>query len=212
MRRDTVGRGLESVSSGDRATSAAPGDIILVRHGRPNLNRHVWLTAAEWERWWADYDRAGLAPGDAPPEDLLQEARDARHLFSSPLKRATATAKLAYEGRDFTQDPVFSEAPLPRPPAPSWIKLTPWAWGTISRICWWLGYSGGGESHKLARARAEQAAELLAVAVSGGEAAVCCGHGWFNRMIRGRLRAMGWACVYDGGDRYWSRRRFVFRR
>jgi len=33
-------------------------------------------------------------------------------------------------------------------------------------------------------------------------------HGWFNRMLRPALQAQDWRCVVDGGDDYWSWRRY----
>ncbi|MEM9285861.1 MAG: hypothetical protein AAGA39_08255, partial [Pseudomonadota bacterium] len=37
-------------------------------------------------------------------------------------------------------------------------------------------------------------------------ASLAAAHGWFNRMLRRPLRKLGWVCVYDGGDKYWSYR------
>jgi hypothetical protein len=35
-----------------------------------------------------------------------------------------------------------------------------------------------------------------------------CAHGWFNRMMRPVLRKQGWREIEDGGDAYWSYRRY----
>jgi hypothetical protein len=56
-------------------------------------------------------------------------------------------------------------------------------------------------------ARLEAAADRLEALSARGDVLLCA-HGWFNRMLRGILRRRGWACIYDGGDRYWSWRRF----
>ena len=34
---------------------------------------------------------------------------------------------------------------------------------------------------------------------------------WFNRVLRPKLRGAGWVCVRDGGDTYWSWRRYEYR-
>ena len=36
-------------------------------------------------------------------------------------------------------------------------------------------------------------------------------HGWFNRMLRPELKKLGWKCVRDGGDSYWSFRVYEYR-
>lgn len=184
------------------------GEIMVVRHGEPVQNRRVWINAEEYRKWWAGYDEAGLVPGEAPPDGLLVHARRADIIFSSSLRRAQETARLAGEGRPFTPDEVFREAPLPPPPFPSWVRMTPWAWGTVARIGWRLGYSGGAESYTMAVERAKAAADRLIEAARGGSNVMLCAHGWFNRMIRKQLRARGWDCVFDGGDYYWSYRRY----
>ena len=46
--------------------------------------------------------------------------------------------------------------------------------------------------------------------ISGGVALFA--HGWFNRMLRPELKRQGWTCVRDGGDGYWSWRRYELKR
>jgi broad specificity phosphatase PhoE len=197
----------------DQALAAKPGDlsvtagsIILVRHGLPAADRAVKITASEYVDWWAGYDRAGLADGETPPEALLEGARNADVVFSSTLPRAIATAKAVVGDKPIIQDPVLVEAPLPPPPV--WGKRSPRAWGVWSRTAWWLGRHAGRESRQAAELRAEAAAATLTARALRGENVVAFGHGWFNRMIRPVLKAQGWKCVYDGGDSYWSFRRY----
>ncbi len=80
-------------------------------------------------------------------------------------------------------------------------------WGVLSRLAWWFGYDGGGESRRMAEMRAARAASRLEKLASEGPVLVCA-HGWFNRMIGRELRRRGWRRVYDGGDRYWAWRRY----
>ncbi len=186
-----------------------PGEIIIVRHGRPSLAREGWINAREWDDWWARYNESGLRDDQLPPEPLLAHARLATHLFASPLRRAVETAEHAMEGRPFVTDPMFVEAPLPAPPLPDWLRLPTAMWGGIARFTWYAGYSGGGESHRMARRRAKQAANRLIEAASDGGTVMLCAHGWFNRMIKARLIKRWWFCAYDGGDNYWAWRRFL---
>ncbi|NWG47102.1 MAG: histidine phosphatase family protein [Alphaproteobacteria bacterium] len=134
---------------------------------------------------------------------------EAGRLLSSPLPRARETAELLALGRPFETDPVFVEAPLPAPHIP-WLRASPSFWWVLSRVTWWCGLAMGAESRPDAEARARTAAGRLAGAAEAGTVALC-GHGWFNRMIGRVLRRQGWICVADGGDAYWSLRRYAKR-
>lgn len=184
-----------------------PGAITMARHGRPALSRRQWLNAHEWTEWWAAYDQCGLAEGETPIPILMDIAEECAVVVSSTLPRARQTARLVAPGRELVEDPLFVEAPLPAPPLPGWIHLRPLVWGVLSRLIWWFGYDGGGESRRMAEHRAEMAASRLETLAQQGPVLVCA-HGWFNRMVGRVLRVRGWRCVYDGGDRYWAWRRY----
>jgi broad specificity phosphatase PhoE len=186
--------------------SVKPGSITMVRHGQPAADRTVKIGWREYETWWDGYDRAVLAEGETPPEALLAAAAAADVVFASTLPRALATAEAAVGGKPLLKDPIFIEAPLPPPPI--WGKRTPRAWGVWARMAWWIGRHAGRESRQAAELRAEAAAATLTARALRGENVILFAHGWFNRMIRPVLRRQGWTCVYDGGDSYWSFRRY----
>lgn len=192
----------------DRATGEARPFIILARHGKPSPDRSVWIDRETYRIWWAGYDSAGLAPGEAPPVELLEAAACAPIVVCSTLRRAVETAEAVCNGKAVAQDPIFVEARLPPPPLPRLIRLRPGAWGVIARIAWWLGYSGGEESRRAAERRAQEAAGRMVALAERHGGAMLVAHGWFNRMMRPVLLAQGWRCVEDGGDDYWSFRRY----
>jgi broad specificity phosphatase PhoE len=192
------------------ATRRGVGSIVLARHGRPHGDRTVRIDWRGYIEWWAEYDRAGLAEGEEPPAELLEEGRRADVIYASTLQRAISTAEAVAAGRPVLFDPVFVEAPLPPPPI--WGRRSPRVWGVWARTAWWLGRSGGQESRTEAELRAEAAAATLTARALRGENVLMLGHGWFNRMIRPVLRGQGWRCVEDGGDAYWSFRRYEYGR
>ncbi len=184
-----------------------PGWIITVRHGRPDMDRTLRLSSAEYEGWWADYNRSGLAPGETPPQRLVELSHDANYRLSSALRRAKETAGAISPGHEIEANEVFNEAPLPRPPV-AWLKLKPGSWGFVSRVYWFLGYSRGGESHLQAIVRANRAAnELIKLAKTGGNVLLCA-HGYFNWMINVALRMKGWKRTYNGGHHFWAWREY----
>ncbi len=182
------------------------GRIITARHGRPNLARDVRISAGDYGAWWAQYDASGLHPDETPPKSLIDIAATATTVLSSTLPRAIETARQATLGaREAPADPMFVEAPLPPPPVPEFLKLSPTAWGVVSRTCWIFGYAPTGvESHREAWSRVgEITARLVSYAEEGD--VLLCAHGYLNWMIDKRLRRSGWRrAIREGGNRFWS--------
>jgi broad specificity phosphatase PhoE len=191
----------------DRTVKAArPGRIIVVRHGRPALNRNDGprLDWRAYREWWSKYEQSSLAEDQRCPEGLIREIRSDAILFSSVRPRAMQTADALANGREVKRDSTFNEAPLP---PPRWaIRYLPKTWNKIARVAWLLGHHDGDEHVRDAHIRAERAAEILIETASEGRDVVLAAHGWFNRMLRPQLRRRGWRCVHDGGDKYWSYR------
>jgi len=195
---------------GDREEVARrSGAVILARHGRPALSRRVMLSADEYRAWWARYEVLGIAEGQVPPETLKITACEAGLIIASTRARSAETARALACGRDFLEDPLFVEAPLPPPRWPGWLKLSPRVWGGVSRFWWWVfNHHDEGESRDQAKARADEAARrLIALAAEGSDVLVVA-HGFFNGMVGLALRRRGWRCVRDGGFKYWAARRF----
>ena len=177
----------------------------------PNMNRDVKITAREYGQWWARYDESGLAPGEEPPQSLVDLASECDVVLCSTLPRAIETAdKIVDEARIVPQNALFVEAHLPPPPIP-WIKLSPTMWGRISRAFWFLGYSPKEtESHRGARRRVRQIADLLVEEASDGDDVLLCAHGYLNWMFDRHIRARGWQrVVHEGENEYWSYRAYA---
>ncbi len=186
-----------------------PGPITIARHGQPDADRTTVLDWRGYEAWWDGvYQPAGLVEGQSVPACLTAASGDAHTIFASTLRRAIETARTAAPGRELIIDACFVEAELPPPAMPG--RFMAKTWGVFARCSWWLGFSRGRESRKDAEKRAALAARTLVEAAQSGPVLLCA-HGWFNRMLRPHLRALGWHCVRDGGDNYWSSRRYEYR-
>jgi broad specificity phosphatase PhoE len=199
-----------AVQQTDRhARAARPGRIIVVRHGRPVLNRNEGprLDWKAYRDWWSRYEQSPLADGQKCPDALIAEVRDDAVVFSSVRPRAMQTADALARGRSVTRDPTFNEAPLP---PPRWgARYLPKTWNKIARVAWLMGHHDGDEHVRDAKQRASKAADILVAAATKGPDVVLAAHGWFNRMLRPELRRRGWSCLHDGGDKYWSYRIYV---
>lgn len=190
----------------DRRPAARIGTIVIARHGQPHADRSVRIDHRGYREWWRNYDLSGLHPDECPPEGLLRLAQASDVIYASTLQRAIHTAQMVAGGREVITDPVFVEAPLPPPPI--WGKRRPDTWGVWARAAWYFGRHEGGESRADAEIRAEAAVATLTAQALRGQNVLLCAHGWFNRMMRPTLRRQGWREVEDGGDSYWSYRRY----
>lgn len=189
--------------------AARRGYITIARHGQPLANREAMMDWRGYEDWWDNtYQPAPLVEGQVAPEPLKEQAVGARTIFASTLRRAIETAQAVAPGRELVIEGDFVEAELPPPPWPG--RFMAKTWGVFARCTWWLGQSRGRESRVDADQRAARAVTRLIEASEAGPV-VCCAHGWFNRMMRPHLKAAGWVCVRDGGDSYWSWRRYEYR-
>ncbi len=185
------------------------GAIILARHGEPALSRKVRLSAAQYRDWWARYEEGGLKVDQAAPADLIAVAATAGIILSSTRERARQSAALLAPGRAIIFDPTLIEAPLPSPPLPTWIRLSPRYWGVVARMCWWFfNYHDGQESRAQAERRAYAAARGIVARATAGEDVLVVAHGFFNAMLGRALIAMGWRRAFGRGYDYWSLRRF----
>jgi broad specificity phosphatase PhoE len=186
------------------------GAVILARHGEPALSRRVLLTAQGYRDWWARYEQGGLKPDQVPPEGLVAQARDAGVVFSSTRERSKDSARAICGARPFASEALFIEAPLPSPPFPDTLRLSPRWWGVVARF-WWavFDYHDGQESHAEAQARAREAAARLAGQAAADGDVLLIAHGYFNFMIGRALIARGWRRDLDQGYKYWSYRRFT---
>lgn len=187
------------------------GPIIVSRHGRPALDRTAGpkLDWKAYQDWWDRYEAGSLAEDQSAPDKLKNAVANVDLVLSSVRARAIETAAWATDGRTSQPDAVFNEAPLP-PPRLKSRKYLPKTWNILARWVWLFGHSLDGESVDEARDRAGQAAAKLHAAAEG-RSVYLAAHGWFNRMLRRPLRKLGWVCVYDGGDKYWSYRVYEYR-
>jgi broad specificity phosphatase PhoE len=113
-------------------------------------------------------------------------------MIASTRRRSIETATAVADGKAFATDPLFIEAPLPPPPWPRWIKMSPKHWGFFARFWWWFfDNHAGQESRAQAELRADQAADLLIDLSKNGQDVLLVAHGFFNTMIGLSLQKRG---------------------
>ena len=118
--------------------SSKAGTITLARHGEPALSRKVRLNPREYGEFWGKYEVGGLTEGQKAPDFLMEWAREADVVWVSTRRRAIESAEILLgQGAKTIVDARLIEAPLPPPPWPAFIRLTPRLWGFWARFWWW---------------------------------------------------------------------------
>ena len=187
----------------------ASGTITLARHGEPALSRKVRLTSAGYGDFWGRYELGGLLEGQVPPPDLIETGKAADVVWVSTRRRAIESARLVIGDRQIREDVRLIEAPLPPPPFPGFVSMSPKYWGFFSRFWWWwFNHHAGQETKKAATLRARGIAREMSDAADSGQNVMVFAHGFFNAMLGLELARLGWKRTWGRGYKYWSTRRF----
>ena len=186
------------------------GTITLARHGEPALSRKVRLNPREYGEFWGKYEVGGLVEGQKAPDFLVQWAREADVVWVSTRRRAIESAAILLgEGARTIVDARLIEAPLPPPPWPAFVRMTPRVWGFWARFWWWwFNHHGGQETKAQATLRAREVIGEIIQSAQDGQNVLVVAHGFFNAMMGLELKRAGWKKVQGRGWKYWSTRRF----
>ncbi|HEY3219901.1 MAG TPA: histidine phosphatase family protein [Gemmatimonadales bacterium] len=177
--------------------------IVLARHGRPAWDFRTPIPGHAFADWFRGEANAPLDSSPRPSAELEQLIRMAKCLVTSPLRRSRDSVDLLAPSTAPLIDPCFREAELPCA-IRSRLRLRPELWAWLARSAWFCGWSTGVESFTAARARASQAAMVLASHAKACGAVVLMGHGLMNILIARQLRRAGWTGPRFPRARHWA--------
>ncbi|MFA7951906.1 histidine phosphatase family protein [Klebsiella oxytoca] len=175
--------------------------IVLVRHGKPNVDMKTRVSPGEMFSWIQTYDDSKV--NESCPTPLLDSISvDDFLIVSSPLPRALASLDIIGVEPAMI-DSVFHEAHLPmlnisRP------KLSPLTNVFLLRVLWLMGYDKDVESYRLAKLRSASAAARLITLAENYSSVLLMGHGIINRMIGSQLKRQGFGKIEVIGKSYWQ--------
>ena len=177
--------------------------IALVRHGRPRLAVPRRIAGHELRVWIDRYDGAGIDPELPPPAKTLALAAAAACIVTSTLRRSIESARALAPAPATVAEAAFREAGLPSP-THTRLRLSPRAWGALTRIAWYLGWCPNAETLGQARQRAASAAAHLVELCHKHGSVLLVGHAVFNRLIAAELRRSGWRGPALPSGSYWQ--------
>lgn len=177
--------------------------IILIRHGQPAIPSAPRTSHHGFRDYIDAYERAGLDPGSAPPEELQDLLKELTAVFTSATPRAHQSAKALAPRAELVADPLFAEAPLASPRIPLLRMKVP-KWAVVARILWHAGYHPEIENYRKSKHRAARAADILIARAREQGATALVAHGYFNFLIGRELRRRGFARSGSHRVHYWN--------
>lgn len=163
--------------------------IILLRHGEPDLSEGQKIHSSKMPEWINLYDSAGVKN----ESNFFHQQHELKHnvVVCSNLTRSIDSAKLIGCQSPNLIDAMFREAELPKVKIPI-VNLSPSTWVVIFRIFWFSGVSADVESLNSFKKRVSLAAEKLAKLADKHDSVLFVGHGIMNRFLEKELISKGW--------------------
>jgi len=178
-------------------------EIVILRHGKPNIEARGAVTPADFGAWVDAYNKAGIDKTHAPAPSAIAQAKLCSVVVCSNLPRSIESVKALGIGSIQVQDHLFRECEMPyaiwRYP-----KLSVRGWSVVFRMLQVLGYSSNAESFRDAKRRASLCALRLSELATVHGSVLFVGHGSLNWLISTTLLRMGWVGPKNAGRRYWE--------
>lgn len=177
--------------------------IILIRHGEPDLPTERWTTRKNVLEYTTLYDTVGVLP--LKGRGLLLQDHPLKHVYSSSTPRAFHTAEILFEDSiKIIKDYRFREFERKIFWFPNSNLLLPRKfWITFSRILWLMGFNSKGiESRTDAYRRARNNAVFLMEDAAKFGTTALVAHGFHNKVLGDFLKKKGWSVVMKGGNSY----------
>jgi len=178
--------------------------IYLVRHGKPAINKSVWVTKmnlVHFAKFMKNYRNISITPDREMAVKVAGIIPVDALFISSDLKRTVQTATAVTDGAEFKIDKLFREVSLPLVHLPGTAMCSHW-WGlsVALRIC---GLGGKGENAKQAKLRVTMAVAQLSKEAMTRDVALF-GHGVMNYFIAKKLLSSGWSGFIPRKIKHWD--------
>lgn len=178
-------------------------NIVLIRHGRPELENTKLIRVKDYSRWVDMYNQAGVCSTSTPPIETQNAVRNGQAVYTSDLKRSIHSATILGLGKLEASSSIFRECDIPK--TESSTMIMPVSVLTVFyRLLWLLGSDKNCESKVDAIVRAKEATDILINSAKDRGTTVFVGHGFLNRYIAAHLLNAGWLGPKNPGKGYWS--------
>jgi len=181
-----------------------PKTIILMRHGKVDINTEVSIDSLAMQAWVEEYDKAPLSKESLPSQKSIDSVHSAKYVVSSELKRANESANVLKVQVD-EYNALFNEADIPAVKIP-FLKFRPKIWLIILRFLLLFRLGKMNDSFQLSQKRAKKSAESLVKQAEVSERVALIGHGGMNWLISQELLKRGWKPLGSASHKNWGLR------
>ena len=178
-------------------------EIVLIRHGKPKIDISRKMSASDFGKRIADYDRFGIDTEHKPTNETCERVKKCLFIVCSTLPRSIESAQaLNIENPDMISH-LFRECEMPYADW-KYPALTGTSWAILFRILQLAGYTSNTESYKAIKYRAKECAEQLMKLSKKHESVLFVGHGAIIWFIHKQLLRMGWSGPQKSVKKYWE--------
>ncbi|PCJ31662.1 MAG: hypothetical protein COA99_17010 [Moraxellaceae bacterium] len=185
-------------------------EIILLRHGKPEIEMKGRFNPEEWREFLKKYDEVHVDPKSLPSSEALEIASSSDVVVCSELLRSSESAKILGVKKIDFENALFNESPMPHGLFKR-LRLTLLEWTVFYRIAQWFGYTiGTNETGREGNVRALECANLLVELARSNKKVLHVGHYGLNSYIAVHLLKMGWAGNRGYYQKHWEFWRFKY--
>jgi len=157
--------------------------IIIIRHGKVDMQWRKWSTSKQFDTDCIQYDNAPLYPIS---ERMDQEGKWG-DIYISTLKRSRETAEALFGRNIWIETELLNEVPLTSF-CDSKVSLPLWVWNIVGRLQWFLQSK---RQIELKRDTQKRADKLIETILQKNRDCVLVSHGFFMKTLIQELKRYG---------------------
>lgn len=185
-------------------------EIVVLRHGKPNIEATGKVNPIEFGEWVENYDKAGVYESDGLDEKILDRVNRCNFVVCSHLPRSIESAKRLGISSPGLVSSDFRECEMPHGEW-QYPKLSISAWSLIFRLFQLAGCSFNSESYKEAKERSIDCANQLAELAHNHGSVLFVGHGALNWLLHKQLLRMGWSGPHKSAKDHWAFNEYAYK-
>ena len=182
--------------------------IVVLRHGKPNINTSEKVSPIGFGKWVSDYDKAGILDSNIPDRGVIDKAGECEFTVCSDLPRSIESARLLGISSPELISSEFRECEMPYGSL-TYPKLSTSTWSLIFRLFQMAGFSFNAESYKEAIERSKKCANHLADLARNHGSVLFVGHGALNWLLHKQLISTGWLGPKKSAKNHWAFSEYV---
>jgi len=177
--------------------------VVLIRHGKPEIDASEKLSAADFGRWVEKYDQVGINAEYKPTTEAFEIAQKCSFIVCSSLPRSIESANTLHINTPDLISDAFRECEMPYA---NWKypTLSVTSWAVLFRILQFMGYSSNAESYKAIKKRSQECAHQLERRSQEHGSVLFVGHGALIWFLHKQLLRMGWTGPPKSAKQYWE--------